>query len=213
MLSLLFSKITPSKTVYFCFEERLANSRFAKSFFQGIAKPFLVLRTQMSASSQLVQINKETSMLAANPAVEITRLTTMLGLGSRTFAILSIILIAIASLSIFSGLAANLENRLGDLAILRALGYSKNRIFKIICFEGMILTVLGIFFGILIGMIVFNFFIQAINSLNISQASFRLIPSFFLIITCVFFAGFFAAIFPAYRASKISVANQLSKNI
>ena len=159
------------------------------------------------------QINKETSMLAANPAVEITRLTTMLGLGSRTFAILSIILIAIASLSIFSGLAANLENRLGDLAILRALGYSKKRIFKIICFEGMILTVLGIFFGILIGMIVFNFFIQAINSLNISQASFRLIPSFFLIITCVFFAGFFAAILPAYRASKISVANQLSKNI
>ena len=81
-------------------------------------------------------INRETNMQAANPALEITRLTSMLGFGSKTFSLLSTLLISIAILSIFSGLAGNLENRMGDLAILRALGYTKKRIFKIIVLEG-----------------------------------------------------------------------------
>jgi ABC-type lipoprotein release transport system permease subunit len=36
---------------------------------------------------------------------------------------------------------------------------------------------------------------------------------FILIILFVFFAGLIAAIFPAYRGSKISIANQLSRTI
>ena len=72
------------------------------------------------------QINRESSMQAANPSLEITRLTSMLGLGSKSLGLLSTILISIAVLSIFSGLASNLENRMGDLATLRAIGYSTN---------------------------------------------------------------------------------------
>ena len=49
----------------------------------------------------------------------------MLGIGTKSFGILSFILIIIAALSVFSGLAANLENRICDLAILRAIGYTK----------------------------------------------------------------------------------------
>jgi len=145
--------------------------------------------------------------------VEMARLTSMLGLGSKSFAILSFILIVIASLSIFSGLAANLENRISDLAVLRAIGYAKNRIFKIICFEGTIITILGIFFGILIGFQTFNLFVQIVSPLKITQASFIFSLNFILLILSVFFSGIIASIFPAYRASKISVAKQLSRNI
>ena len=77
-------------------------------------------------------INRETNMQAANPALEITRLTSMLGFGSKTFSLLSTLLISIAILSIFSGLAGNLENRMGDLAILRALGYTKKEYLKLL---------------------------------------------------------------------------------
>ena len=56
----------------------------------------------------------------------------MLGFGSKTFSILSTLLISIAILSIFSGLAGNLENRMGDLAILRALGYTKKEYLKLL---------------------------------------------------------------------------------
>ena len=88
-------------------------------------------------------------MQAANPALEITRLTAMLGFGSKTFSILSTLLISIAILSIFSGLAGNLENRMGDLAILRALGYTKQRIFKIIVLEGTLIISFGILLGVI----------------------------------------------------------------
>ena len=159
------------------------------------------------------EINRDSSFQAANPAVEMARLTSMLGLGSKSFAILSFILIVIASLSIFSGLAANLENRISDLAVLRAIGYAKNRIFKIICLEGTIITILGIFFGILIGFQTFNLFVQIVSPLKITQASFIFSLNFILLILSVFFSGIIASIFPAYRASKISVAKQLSRNI
>ena len=108
-------------------------------------------------------INRKSLLQAANPAVEMTRFTTMLGLGSKSFAVLSFILIVIASLSIFSGLAANLENRMGDLAILRAIGYTKNRIFKIICIEGLFLIVSGIIIGFVLGFFLFNLFVQLVN--------------------------------------------------
>ncbi len=158
-------------------------------------------------------INKNSSLQAANPAIEMVRLTSMLGFGSKSFGILSYLLISIAALSIFSGLAANLENRMGDLAILRAIGYSKIRIFKIICLEGVIIVATGLLLGIIIGFIIFNIFIVFVTPLNISQASFTITFELFFVISVVLLSGFIAAIFPAFQASKISVAKQLSRNI
>ena len=143
--------------------------------------------------------------------MEINRLTSIFGLGSKSFAILSSILILISALSIFSGLASNLENRMGDLAVLRALGYSKLRIFKIITLEGMIVVTNGIILGIILGLFGFKILSQVITPLNLSQASISINLDFFMIILFVFIAGSIAALFPAYNASKISVANQLSR--
>ena len=155
-------------------------------------------------------INQESSLQAANPAFEITRLTSMLGLGSKTFKMVSIILISISALSIFSGLAGNMENRIGDLSILRAIGYSKKRIFKIITLEGMIIILNGIFLGIIMGLGGFKIITEIITPLNISHANISLNMNFLLIIVTVFIAGLVAAIFPAYHYSKVSLANQLS---
>ncbi len=158
-------------------------------------------------------INKETPFQAANPALEITRLTSMLGLGSKSFKIFSFILIIIAALSIFSGLAANLESRVADLAVLRALGYSKNRIFKIILFEGMLIVLLGLIVGIILGVTIFEVLNMTVTPLNTIKSNFTLNADLILIIIIVLFTGLVAGIFPAYRASKISVVNQLSRNI
>ncbi len=158
-------------------------------------------------------INRESSLQAANPALEINRLISIFGLGSQSFAILSLILILIAALNIFSGLASNLENRMGDLAVLRAVGYSKKRIFKIIVLEGILVVLIGLLIGLLIGFSLFNILTSNISPLNTSNASLILNLDFVLIILFVFFAGLIAAIFPAYRGSKISIANQLSRTI
>ena len=137
----------------------------------------------------------------------------MFGLGSKSFGILSTILIIMSALGIFSGLASNLQNRIGDLAILRAIGYSKKRIFKIITLEGVFISLCGLILGIIVGILVFNILTQTITPLEITKAKFKFTIEFFLITFFILLAGIVAAIFPAYRGSKISVAEQLSRNI
>ena len=156
-------------------------------------------------------INKESQLQAANPAFEITRLSTMLGLGSKSFKLLSIIIMLIAVLSIFTGLASNFENRLRNLAILRAIGYSKVRIFKIISLEGIIIVIFGIIIGLCSSFLVFNFLVDMIAPLNNSNAKFKFSFDIVIIIFLVFLAGICAAFFPAYKGSKVSVAKQLTQ--
>ena len=156
-------------------------------------------------------INRESSLQAANPALEITRLISMLGLGSKSFTVISIILILISALSIFAGLAGNMENRIGDLSVLRAIGYSKKRIFKIVALEGIMIVINGLIFGIIMGLLSFMIIAEVITPLNTSQASIRLSLNFYLIILIVLFTGLVAALFPAYYYSKLSVAKLLSK--
>ena len=156
-------------------------------------------------------INKESQLQAANPAFEITRLSTMLGLGSKSFKLLSIIIMLIAVLSIFTGLASNFENRLRDLAILRAIGYSKARVFKIISLEGIIIVIFGIIIGLCSSYLVFNFLVDMIAPLNNSNAKFKFSFDMVIIIFLVLLAGLCASFFPAYKGSKVSVAKQLTQ--
>ena len=156
-------------------------------------------------------INKQTQLQAANPAFEITRLSAMLGIGSKSFKLLSIIIMLIAVLSIFTGLASNFENRLRDLAILRAIGYSKTRVFKIISLEGIIIVIFGIIIGLCSSFLVFNLLVDIIAPLNNSNAKFNFSIDIVIIICLVFLAGLFAAFFPAYKGSKVSVAKQLTQ--
>ena len=118
-------------------DEQYHKSKNNKKFSPEITALLIKTNSPVANINLPRQINRENSFLAALPANEITRLISMLGFGSKSFKLLSFILIIFAGLSIFSGLAANLENRMTDLAILRALGYSKNRIFKMICIEGL----------------------------------------------------------------------------
>ena len=156
-------------------------------------------------------INKESQLQAANPAFEITRLSAMLGLGSKSFKLLSIIIMLIAVLSIFTGLASNFENRLRDLAILRAIGYSKARVFKIISLEGIIIVIFGIIIGLCSSFLVFNFLVDMIAPLNNSNAKFKFSFDMVIIIFLVLLAGLCASFFPAYKGSKVSVAKQLTQ--
>jgi len=157
-------------------------------------------------------INRESGLQAATPALEMARLTSMLGLGSQSFAALSVLLIVISALSIFAGLAGSLENRMGDLAVLRAIGYSQRRIFKIISLEGMVIVVSGIILGLVMGVSGFMALTHLVRPLGESGAEISITPDLALIILAVLVAGLFAAILPAFRASKVDVARQLSRN-
>jgi len=155
-------------------------------------------------------INRETALQAASPAFEMARLTSMLGLGSKGFTALSAVLIVIATLSIFSGLAGSLDNRMGDLAVLRAIGYSKGRLFRIIAAEGMAIVVTGLALGLALGVWGFTLMIKIVAPLAASGAATGLSLDMALIALAVLAAGLAATLLPALRAARVDAARQLS---
>tara|TARA_X000001036_G_scaffold7493_2_gene6706 strand:+ start:3367 stop:4527 length:1161 start_codon:yes stop_codon:yes gene_type:complete len=158
-------------------------------------------------------INRDTSLQAANPALEMARLSSILGVGSKSFVLFSGLLIIIAALNISAGLAASLENRLGDIAVLRAIGFTKKRIYKIITAEGMLLTSSGIILGLILGVTAFKSLGLFIEPLKITAAPLHFSKEYLYVIITVLIAGFIATIIPALRASRVDIAHQLSRNI
>ena len=171
----------------------------------------LVTRSPIANMNLPRLINRDTALQAANPALEMARLTSMFGIGTKTFSMLSALLITIAALNIFAGLAGSLENRMGDLAVLRAIGYSQKRIFKIIVTEGMIIVIIGLILGLILGIYSFVMLTNILNPLAASGAKLHMTSEIIWIIVSVSLAGFLASALPAIRASKVNVAKQLTR--
>ncbi len=157
-------------------------------------------------------INRESALQAANPAYEMARLTAMMGLGAKTLSALATLLVIVAALSIFTGLAGSLESRSGHLAMLRALGYSRPRIFKIITAEGLLVVICGLALGLACGYAGFAMLTEQIRPLSASGARAIITPQVMWLGLAVLVAGLVAASIPALRAARIDVARQLARD-
>ena len=78
-------------------------------------------KTPMAAMSFPRYINTSTEMQAAAPALEITRLLNMLGIGTDVLRTFAGVLLLTAGLSVFIALWSAVRARTGDLALLRML--------------------------------------------------------------------------------------------
>lgn len=94
-------------------------------------------------------INDSTAMQAAAPAVEITRLLSMVGVGTRVFQGLGAVLLGVAALSVFIALWGAVRERRGDLAMLRMLGASPLKVGALLLCEALWLAALACVLGLL----------------------------------------------------------------
>ena len=101
-------------------------------------------------------INKNTSMQAASPNLEISKLFKLTGEAHKIINYLSIIIVSLSFAGILFTLLNNINERKYDLAILRTLGFTRERIFSIILIEGMTISILGSFIGLILGGIVYK---------------------------------------------------------
>jgi putative ABC transport system permease protein len=108
-------------------------------------------RNPLAAIQLPRMINSMTFMQAASPAFETARLYTILGTAVDALAVLSAVLIAISALSIFLALYNSLRERRYDLAMMRAMGSSRSKLFALVVLEGSILTIAGSILGLLLG--------------------------------------------------------------
>jgi len=169
-------------------------------------------RNPMAAIQLPRMINSGTSMQAASPAFEMSRLFELLGVGISLLQGLAIALVVIAGLSIFIALYNSLKERKYDLAILRTLGASRGQLVGLVFLEGISLTSMGALLGIGFG----HGFLALVVALTSQEVVSLVDPWVFLPEEGLIFAyalavGIVASLIPAWSAYQTSIAKQLTK--
>jgi putative ABC transport system permease protein len=110
-------------------------------------------KSPLAAMSFPRWVNTSTEMQAASPALEVTRLLHMLGLGTDVLRAFASMLLFTAGLSVFIALWNAVRERRGDLALLRMLGAPPVRIALLLMTEALWLGVLSALVGLALGQI------------------------------------------------------------
>ena len=155
-------------------------------------------------------INKNTSMQAASPNLEISKLFKLTGGAHKIINYLSIIIVSLSFAGILFTLLNNINERKYDLAILRTLGFTRERIFSIILIEGMTISILGSFIGLILGGIVYKcieFF--SLLGRNIVTGQLDFIYEILTIWFVILIISFLTCLIPCIKVYKQNIRNTL----
>jgi putative ABC transport system permease protein len=114
-----------------------------------ITLALLRYNTPLAAASMPRFVNRSTSMQAASPAMEISRLLNMVGVGTQALRALAAVLLAVAGLAVFIALWCAVHERRHDLAMLRMLGAPPHRVALLLLLEAVWLAALACVVGLL----------------------------------------------------------------
>lgn len=177
-----------------------------------ITSLILQYRSPMAAVQLPRYVNERTNMQAASPPFETARLFSLVGIGVDMIKGLAFLIIFIAGLSIFIALYNALKERRYDLAVMRSLGASRRKLLVHVILEGVIITTIGSFFGLLLGhgalMILAHYFVQ---SAQLGTSTYTLISEELYILLGSLFIGLFAALLPAINAYKTNISQVLAQ--
>ena len=155
-------------------------------------------------------VNTTTNMQAAAPAIEITRLLRMVGVGTDVLRGFGAVLLLTAGLSVFIALWNAVRERRADLAMLRMLGASPQKVAGLLVCEALWLaflaSILGLFLGHLLTAAV-GYLLQAEKSLPVTGWIWLVeewaIPATAAVVAVV------AALIPAISAYRVDVQSLL----
>ena len=128
-------------------------------------------RTPLAAVTFPRFVNSTTEMQAAAPALEITRLLKLIGVGTDVLRALAGVLLLTAGLSVFIALWSAVRERRADLALLRMLGAPPRKVAALLLCEALWLALLATLIGVLAGqelMAALAWFLQLDKSVLIS---------------------------------------------
>ena len=205
--------LTDTASVWKVHEDYTAQSAEDRKMLEDQREVTMALvqyRTPLAAMSFPRYINASTNMQAAAPAIEITRLLSMLGIGTEVLRAFAGVLLLTAGLSVFIALWNAVRERRGDLALLRMLGAPPRRVAALLLAEALWLGLLAAVLGLAAGQgltALIAWMLQLDNSLLIGgvawPASLGVVPLLALGISGA------AALLPALGAYRVSVLELL----
>jgi putative ABC transport system permease protein len=166
----------------------------------------------LAAASLPRQINSQSELQAASPAVETARLFRIIGVGAEALRAFAIVLMVAAGLSVFIALYTALEERRYDLAVMRTLGASPRRLFGLLFLEGLVLALLGALIGVALG----HFFASLLGAWLQSQQQYPVSglawqAEELWLAAAALAIGALAAFIPAWRAYRTDVSRTLAQ--
>ena len=151
-------------------------------------------------------INTTTEMQAAAPALEITRLLSMVGIGTDVLRAFAGVLLLTAGLSVFIALWSAVRERRADLALLRMLGAPPRKIAGLLLVEALWLALLATVLGVAAGQGVtalMAWALQLEHSVLIGALSW---PMELLVVPVLAFGvALLSSALPAWEAYRVSV--------
>jgi putative ABC transport system permease protein len=95
-------------------------------------------------------INQNSTLQTATPAIEINRLFALLGVGVDALKWIALVIIIVSGLSVFVSLYNSLKERKYEMALMLSMGASRTKLFLLLLLEGLIISVVGFLFGIIL---------------------------------------------------------------
>ncbi|MGF7079673.1 ABC transporter permease [Mucilaginibacter sp. UYCu711] len=169
-------------------------------------------RSPMSVILFPRMVNQSTSMQAASPALESAHLFSLIGIGVDTLQWFAVLIMAISAVSVFISLYNSLKERKYDLAIMRTMGASKIKLFLIIIFEGVLLTVIGAVIGLVVGHLTLELIGRYQDSTQAKLSGNVFLVRETYLIGVGFGIGLLASIIPAIQAYQSNISKILAKN-
>jgi len=159
-------------------------------------------------------ININTNMMAASPAYESARLFERLGVGVDILQAFAVLVLVVAALSIFLSLFNALKERQYDLAMMRAMGATRGKVFLLVILESLWITLLGALLGLLLG----HSLVGGMAYTNEAAERLGLSGTYWLGSTEVLLAalsitlGVVSAIYPAWKAYRMDISDTLAES-
>jgi putative ABC transport system permease protein len=158
-------------------------------------------------------INQNTDMQAANPAIELNRLFEMMGVGEKALRSLAVLIVFVSGLSIFIALFNSLKERQYELALMRVMGAGRHTLFILIVAEGLLLSFIGFLAGILLSHTAMQLLARYMSdAYRYSFTGWTWLNEEWWLLVGALTIGFVAGIVPALNAYRTDISKTLSKS-
>ncbi|MEP5611077.1 MAG: FtsX-like permease family protein [Cyclobacteriaceae bacterium] len=176
---------------------------------EDITAIFVKYRSPIAAVQLPRIVNGTSNLQAASPPYETARLFNIIGVGVEVVNILGVVIIILSAISVFIALINSLKERKYELAIMRSMGASRAKIFVMILIEGLILTVIGSFFGF--GLAHFGFGMLGVSVEQFEASALFFVEDEYLVFGGSMIVGIFASLIPAILAYRADISETLAK--
>jgi putative ABC transport system permease protein len=206
--------LTATESVWQVHEKTMATDeedRKALEAEREVTIALITYKSPLAAASFPRWVNSTTDMQAAAPAVEVSRLLRMLGVGSEVLRGVGAVLLLTAGLSVFIAFWTAVRERRADLAMLRMLGATPAKVAALLLCEAlwlaMMATVLGLAAGHGLTALV-GYLLEAQRSLTVSGRVW--VPAEAWIPAASVAVATLAALIPVVSAYRVDVAQLLN---